>query len=174
MNRSDIVEFSDTVEIIEECYRLGWRRRPAGGPAGGVQGAGDAGDLRHDRRGGDHHFRHAPPRAHVGKRRRQRRDGGVPARVFPRPYHRAADAGRGKELRQHGRFVHKLAGHPDDRQRPHPPHSGDELPRRHLRPRQPGQRLYRAGSAPLLHERLSRPVPESSIGAHWATPASTR
>ena len=24
MNRSDIVEFSDTVEIIEECYRLGW------------------------------------------------------------------------------------------------------------------------------------------------------
>ena len=24
MNRSEIVEFSDTVEIIEECYRLGW------------------------------------------------------------------------------------------------------------------------------------------------------
>ena len=24
MNRSDIVEFSDTVEIIEECYRMGW------------------------------------------------------------------------------------------------------------------------------------------------------
>ena len=24
MNRSEIVEFSDTVEIIEECYRMGW------------------------------------------------------------------------------------------------------------------------------------------------------
>ena len=42
-------------------------------------------------------------------------------------------------------------------QRPHPAHAGDELARRHLRPRQPGQRLPGTGGAALLYERLRGP-----------------
>ena len=115
MNRSDIVEFSDTVEIIEECYRLGWSDGlPVVPPVeykvremlelSGYTGEEEI--ITFEMRRRVLTAENAAANAVMA---------GCLPEYFPRPDHCPAHAGRGEKLRQHGGLVHQLAGHPDAR-----------------------------------------------------------
>ena len=131
-------------------------RRASGGAPRRLQGPGDVGVRGHDRRGRATVPGDAAPGADIGKRRRQRGDGGMPSRILPSLGQHAARFRRGKELRTHGLGLHQLTGHSDDCQRSDPRQNRHQLQGRHVWPRISRQRLHRPFHTVVLHERFRR------------------
>ena len=139
--RSSLVEASDTIEAIEECYRLGWSDGlPVVPPADyKVQEM-----LRYVEMTGEEELLSLEMRRRVLTSENAAANAvmaGCLPEYFPCISDHPPDPGGGEELRPHGLRLHQLPGHPDDRQWPHPKPDRGQLQGRPLRPRFPGQRL---------------------------------
>ena len=134
--------------------RPGLDRRPAGRAAGGRPGEGDAGGRLAAARDGDRAPSRDRPRPVAACRRRQRRDGGLPAGIFP---------GAGRGVRGDGEAgvqlprldrQHRRLGAAADRERALCRRDRHELRRQPVRPRQPAQRHDRPRDAADPAQRL--------------------
>ena len=119
--RSGQVEASDTIEAIEECYRLGWSDGlPVVPPADykvremleyvGMTGEEEILSLEMRRR--------VLTSENVAANAVM---AGCLPEYFPGPGHHPAGVGGGEKLRQYSSLLHQFTRHIDDHQRPHPP-----------------------------------------------------
>ena len=144
----------DLLAAIDYCYEQGWTDGLPVVPPAVDRVEGDAGGRQPAGRHRDRHASRDRPRPVAACRRRQCRDGRLPARVFP---------GGGRGLRGDGQAglqlprldrQHRRLGAAADRERPLRRRDRHECRRQPVRPRQPRQRHDRPGGAADPAQRL--------------------
>jgi hypothetical protein len=152
--RSKTVETSDTIEVIEECYQMGWTDGlPVVPPADyKVREM-----LEYAGMTGEEELLSLEMRRRVLTSENAAANA-VMAGCLPEYFPVLVSTLRA--LDEEKNFVHMAAAstsspqHPDDCQRPHPAPDWHQLQRRHLWTRLPGQRLPGPGGPAVLHERI--------------------